>query len=229
MASACPYLRDAASDFARLAAEGRGHVLAVTPTWAEQESFTRELRTQLKERGILGAAVQVTVHDPMKWTRAQTRNAANYEPDLVVTFNRSSGAFRQGYFAQVTRSEGGMIFVHTPAGEQPLPLKSGSFSVARPRSIEIAAGDRILIRANDRNARLLNGEILSIQRIEGSHLHLADGRRIDTAKFREFTHGYAVTSHASQSKTVDHVIVASPSPARWTERGAQTDRPSPSG
>ncbi len=54
----------------------------------------------------------------------------------------------------------------------------------------------------------MNGEIVSISRIDAGILHLADGRAIDTAKFRDFTHGYAVTSHASQSKTVDHVIVA---------------------
>ncbi len=78
----------------------------------------------------------------------------------------------------------------------------------RPRILEVAAGDRILIRANDRQARLLNGEIVPVIGIESGVLHLADGRAIDTARFREFTHGYATTSHASQSKTVDHVIVA---------------------
>jgi hypothetical protein len=56
--------------------------------------------------------------------------------------------------------------------------------------------------------RLMNGEIVHIIGIESGVLQLADGRAIDTAKFRDFTHGYAVTSHASQSKTVDHVIVA---------------------
>jgi hypothetical protein len=54
----------------------------------------------------------------------------------------------------------------------------------------------------------MNGEIVHIVGIESGVIHLADGRFIDTAKFRDFTHGYAVTSHASQSKTVDHVIVA---------------------
>jgi hypothetical protein len=54
----------------------------------------------------------------------------------------------------------------------------------------------------------MNGEIVPVIGIESGVLHLADGRAIDTAKFLEFTHGYAVTSHASQSKTVDHVIVA---------------------
>jgi hypothetical protein len=108
----------------------------------------------------------------------------------------------------VTRSARGLVFVQTPTGERPLPLRSPSFGVSRPRPFEVAAGDRILIRANDRSAPLLNGEIVTVHRIARGQLHLSDSRVIDTAKFREFTHGYAVTSHASQGMTVDHVIVA---------------------
>ncbi len=36
---------------------------------------------------------------------------------------------------------------------------------------------------------------------------LDDGRQI-ASDFRAFTHGYCVTSHASQGRTVDHVYVA---------------------
>jgi hypothetical protein len=39
-------------------------------------------------------------------------------------------------------------------------------------------------------------------------IETADGRRIDSRRFGEFAHGFAVTSHASQSKTVEHVVVA---------------------
>jgi hypothetical protein len=38
-------------------------------------------------------------------------------------------------------------------------------------------------------------------------IETADGRRIDSRRFGEFAHGFAVTSHASQSKTVEHVVV----------------------
>jgi len=41
---------------------------------------------------------------------------------------------------------------------------------------------------------------------DGSLL-LTDGRRI-SPEFRKFTHGYCVTIHASQGRTVDHVYVA---------------------
>jgi conjugative relaxase-like TrwC/TraI family protein len=202
------YIRAAASDYVRLTRNGEAQVLTVTPTWAEQEAFTGELRDKLKAAGRLGKETTVNVHEPLKWTKAQTRNPQNYEPGMVVVFSRSSRGFGAGEFAPVTRVARGRVFVQTPAGEWPLPLRSRSFGVCRPRPLGVAAGDRILIRANDRHAGLMNGEIVSVSGIESGVLHLLDGRTIDTAKFREFSHGYAVTSHASQSKTVDHVIVA---------------------
>jgi hypothetical protein len=202
------YIRSAASDYARLTRNSKAQVLAVTPTWAEQEAFTGELRAKLKAAGRLSKETTVSVHEPLKWTKAQVRNPQNYEPGMVAVFSRCSSGFRAGEFVPVTRVARGRVFVQTPAGERPLPLRSRSFGICRPRPLGVAAGDRILIRANDRLAGLMNGEIVSVIGIDSGVLHLADGRAIDTAKFREFTHGYAVTSHASQSKTVDHVIVA---------------------
>ncbi len=43
--------------------------------------------------------------------------------------------------------------------------------------------------------------------VRAGMIETADGRRIDSQRFGEFSHGFAVTSHASQSKTVDHVVV----------------------
>jgi hypothetical protein len=89
-----------------------------------------------------------------------------------------------------------------------LPLRCGAFSVARAREMEVAAGDRLLVRANDPRSGVLNGEIVTVGAIEKGLIQATDGRRIDTWRFGEFSHGFAVTSHASQSKTVEHVVVA---------------------
>ncbi len=86
-----------------------------------------------------------------------------------------------------------------------LPNREG-YEVTRIRRCEFSAGDRIMCRAN--GGGFLNGEIQKIDRIDGSRLHCADGRSLDAGKFKFVDHGYAVTSHKSQSKTVDHVIVA---------------------
>ena len=204
------YLRDAVGDFMRLSDDGRklDRVLAVTPTWAEHAAFTSELRTQLKARGVLGPGESVIAHEPLKWTLAQVRDARNYEVGMIATFNRASNGFHAGQFAEVLRVTGGSDFVQRAAGEQRLPLRGGAFSVAQARQLEVAAGDRLLVRANDRNAGVLNGEVVTVERIDAGVIQTADGRAIDTRQFRQFSHGFAVTSHAAQSKTVEHVVVA---------------------
>jgi hypothetical protein len=49
-----------------------------------------------------------------------------------------------------------------------------------------------------------------VRAIQGDSVLLADGRVIP-ADYRTFTHGYAVTSHAAQGKTVDEVLVVASS------------------
>ncbi|MGA2693902.1 MAG: MobF family relaxase, partial [Opitutaceae bacterium] len=203
------YLRGAVDDFMRLSDEGRkpGQVLAVTPTWAEHDAFTAELRTRLKANGALGPGEAITAHEPLKWTAVQTRNARNYEPGMIVTFNQAAKGFKAGERSEVSRIADGSVFVGAPGAERRLPLRSGAFSVARTRELEVAAGDRLLIRANDRGSGVLNGEIVTVAGVKAGMIETADGRRIDSRRFGEFSHGFAVTSHASQSKTVEHVVV----------------------
>jgi conjugative relaxase-like TrwC/TraI family protein len=203
------YLRGAVEDFMRLSDEGRNpdRVLAVTPTWAEHEMFTAELRTRLKASGVLGPGETVAAHEPLKWTATQARNARNYEPGMIVTFNQAVTGFKTGESAEVARIADGSVFVRVANGERRLPLRSGAFSVARARQLEVAAGDRLLIRANDRASGVLNGEVVTVAGVRAGMIETADGRRIDSRRFGEFSHGFAVTSHASQSKTVEHVVV----------------------
>ena len=58
--------------------------------------------------------------------------------------------------------------------------------------------------------KFVNGELVEVKAIQGDSVLLADGRVIP-ADYRTFTHGYAVTSHAAQGKTVDEVLVVASS------------------
>jgi hypothetical protein len=44
--------------------------------------------------------------------------------------------------------------------------RAESFDVARPRQIEVAPGDKVLIRANDKKLGLINGQVLTVAGIE---------------------------------------------------------------
>jgi conjugative relaxase-like TrwC/TraI family protein len=203
------YLKSAAAAYVERSVGGRdpGRVIAVTPTWAENRALTEIIRTDLKSQGIITAGENVAAHEPLGWSRAQKTQAKNYESGLVVRFNRANQGFRRGEFFEVSRSERGQVWVKSASGERRLPLKS-DFDVAKPQVVEVCVGDRLLIRANDRHAGLINGQILTVSAIGNGVIETREGKRIDTAKFREFTYGFAVTSHKAQSKTAEHVVVA---------------------
>ena len=67
-----------------------------------------------------------------------------------------------------------------------------------------------MITANRRENgfRCTNGEIVTVSNIDHERrITLTDGRILPLG-FRQFTHGYAVTAHRSQGKSVDEVIIS---------------------
>ena len=73
-----------------------------------------------------------------------------------------------------------------------------------------AAGDQLLFTANRRQPgfHATNGEIVTVDRIDDSgRICLKDGRVVPL-DYTHLAHGYAVTAHRSQGKSVDEVIVS---------------------
>jgi ATP-dependent exoDNAse (exonuclease V) alpha subunit len=105
--------------------------------------------------------------------------------------------------------EGGNVVVVSGNQERTLPLKSaGSFDVAISRPLGVCPGDKILIRANARQLGLINGQVLTVGKVEpDGSLHTREGISVP-ATFKQWTHGYVVTSHKAQGRTCDRVVVA---------------------
>jgi ATP-dependent exoDNAse (exonuclease V) alpha subunit len=89
------------------------------------------------------------------------------------------------------------------------PTQARSFSVHECQQIEAAPGDKLLLTGNRGAAdfRATNGELVKVRDVDGGRIHLEDGRTLP-ANYHEFDHGYAVTAHRSQGKTVDAVILS---------------------
>src|SRR5207247_2724293 len=101
------------------------------------------------------------------------------------------------------RKESGEICVLTKK-------QAKAFDVLDRRTIEVAAGDKLLLSANRREAELrtTNGEIVTVSGVDDAgRVHLDDGRVLPS-NFRQFAHGYAVTAHRSQGKSLDAVIIS---------------------
>jgi ATP-dependent exoDNAse (exonuclease V) alpha subunit len=129
------------------------------------------------------------------------------------------GRNRPGPSATVVRVEKGkVVVVLASKKEMVLDLRRpDSFDVASLRQIEVTPGDKILIRANDKRLGLTNGQVLTVSDIapDGA-LQTKEGLRVP-ADFRQWCHGYVVTSHKAQGWTADHVVVAA---ERLTSKGA---------
>jgi hypothetical protein len=85
----------------------------------------------------------------------------------------------------------------------------------RSRSIQDSSGDRLQLKARGKSAegiRLNKGELMTVECVETTGtLVIADERgtlRSLMPRKHVLVRGYAVTSYASQGKTVDSVIVA---------------------
>jgi hypothetical protein len=86
---------------------------------------------------------------------------------------------------------------------------AASFDVGESRELKVAAGDWLLLQANH-GKEFVNGERVQVREIQNGRIALTDGRTLP-ASFNTFTHGYAVTSHSSQGKTVDEVLLVASS------------------
>lgn len=105
--------------------------------------------------------------------------------------------------------EDGQLRVIVNNEEKVLQLRTAAaWDVAEPRQIEVSSGDKILVRANAKGLGLVNGDILQVQRISADGtLHCSDGKQMPPT-FKQWCHGYVITSHQAQDKTANHVVVA---------------------
>jgi len=186
--------------------------LLVSPTWAEIEAVTDAVRAKLREQKQLAVKEEtMRVFDPVGWTDAQKRLVAHYEPGLQLRFVKNTGQYKAGETIEVVGHRAGRLRVRACDGRERdfLPKRApSSFEVGQSRELAVAVGDVILLRANAPG--FVNGERVRVKSVHQQAVTLTDGRTLP-ASYRTFTHGYAVTSHAAQGKTVDEVLVVASS------------------
>jgi conjugative relaxase-like TrwC/TraI family protein len=187
--------------------------LLVSPTWAEIEAVTDKVREALKAAGIVSQNEQtLCVFDSLSWTEAQKKNASQFVPGQRLRFVRQTKHFDRGDTVEVVATVENGLRVRRADGVEVnfIPASvAASFDVGEARELKVAAGDWLLLQANH-GKDFINGERVQVREIQNGRIALADGRSLP-AGFNAFTHGYAVTSHSSQSKTVDEVLLVASS------------------
>ncbi len=227
------YLRSAAEAYLTHVRNGHplNEVLAVAPTHSELDTLNASIRAGLKASGhIAGEEKPREVFVPHSWTSAQKRQAASYRPGDVLQFTPPSpsthrlgarsldalkrdeialaeGSAKSGERVTVLAIDGKNLLLSN--GARMNPWRDGTkVEPGKLEVLDLAEGDRLLIRANDPNAGLVNGQILTVAEVRDNGEVATREGQVIPAQFGRLAHGYAVTSHASQGKTVDHVVIA---------------------
>lgn len=237
-ASHAPSLYQKAADAYLAATKNGKSALLVSPTWSEVDAVTEKVRETLKAEGVVSQEEQTLgVFDSLSWTEAQKRNPGQYEPGQQLRFVQKHKHFDKGETVEVTgieghtlrlcRKDGQEVLFKLDRGNKKMGAGHACFDVGEARELKVAAGDWLLLQANavaeipkDSHSvtvppvtvrkDLINGERVQVREIRDGRIALADGRVLPRA-FNAFTHGYAVTSHSSQGKTVDEVLLVASS------------------
>jgi conjugative relaxase-like TrwC/TraI family protein len=194
----------------------RKSALVVSPTHAEGEKVTAEIRQELKQRGRLGNdGRRITRLINQQWTEAQRGDAQSYCPGLVIQFHQNAPGFTRGQrFTVASAGNDGAVRIQDDHGRQhAFPLdQSSRFQVYEVQTLAIAPGDKMRITQNgftaDGKHRLNNGAVYQVKGFtKTGDLKMTNGWVV-RKDYGNLAHGYCQTSHVAQSKTVDRVFVA---------------------
>jgi hypothetical protein len=144
-----------------------------------------------------------------------------YEPGQIVEFHRMAKGlvrrgiqekrFKSGDQWEVLRREEEAVIVGKDGAEKQLPLdQTRKFNVFEREKLSI--GDRIRFTKNikDHGQKFLNNELRTVVSIDDGKIIFDKGEIVRTGAALHLDQGIAVTSHASQAKTVDQVIASVP-------------------
>lgn len=189
-------------------------VLVIAPTHAEGDRITESIRERLKAQQVLGQQDRtLTVLKNRQLTEAEKQQPESYRLGDVVIFHQNSRGIKAGRKLEVTNIDAGGIFAKD-ANDAPYTItlsEAKKFTVYEPRPLQVAEGDKIRLTANGKSREgknLFNGSSFRIERFDAEGNLLVSNGSTLSPDFGHIAHGYCLTSHASQGKTTDKVILS---------------------
>lgn len=195
--------------------------LVIAPTHEECGEIADAVGLIRRSKGGLIPAIYIERLKRLNLTDSQKSDAITYAPGQIIEFHKiTKGANREGKFKSGEQWE---VVSQGSAGEGPQLSQGGNrrktlpiahaknFSVYERRRLNVSVGDCIRFTQNctyyDR--KFSNNEVRTITGMTENEIQLDKGK-INLSKPLHVDQGIAITSHASQGKTVDQVIVSVP-------------------
>ena len=198
-----------------------GSTLIISPDNRSRQQINEAVRAELKRVGGLDSDGQIfrTLTHRSDMTGADRAWAARYNVDDVLQYTTGSKSegIERGSFAIVRNIDArrNALTVDLDDGTSVSydPRRLRGVNVFREVQREFAKGDRIQFTAPNRDLGIANRDLGTlVSREAGKLTLLMDGKaarvvQFDPGTFRQFDHGYAVTSHSSQGLTASRVLV----------------------
>ncbi|WP_035353043.1 MobF family relaxase [Edaphobacter aggregans] len=196
------------------------NTIIVSPDNRSRQQINEAVRGELLKVGTLAQDGQhfLTLSHRSDMTGPDRTWAAMYRPGDVVQYERGSKAegIERGSVGVVRSSDAttNRVTVELADGSRVEydPKRIYGVNVYRETSREFATGDRLQFSALNKELGISNRDMGTITKMEADRLTvLMDGKEkrsvsFNPSEFRQFDHGYAVTSHSSQGLTADRVI-----------------------
>ena len=194
--------------------------LIISPDNRSRQQINEAVRAELKSAGRLDSDGQVfrTLTHRSDMTGADRAWAARYNVGDVLQYttgSKSEGIERSS-FATVGNVDArrNVLTVVLDDGSSVSydPRRLRGVNVFREVEREFTKGDRIQFTAPNRDLGIANRDLATVVSLDNGKLTLQmDGKsnrivRFDSEEFRQFDHGYALTSHSSQGLTAARVL-----------------------
>ena len=173
--------------------------LVVSMTHSEGHRITDAIRQELKAQGKLKKERIVKGWISGRLTEAQKTDSTEYQVGDLLQFHQNAPGYKKG-----------SRLILDEANQAPSEL-ANRFDLYRPTELALAVGDRLRITAKgkskDGSHVFNNGALLTVQGFTKRGDIIVDHGWVIDRDFGHFTHGYCVTSYASQGVTVDKVFI----------------------
>ncbi|MBV8969722.1 MAG: relaxase domain-containing protein [Verrucomicrobia bacterium] len=185
--------------------------LVISVRHEEARKVAAVVRHRLKAEGVISAEDHaVTVLRRMDLGLEARRDLLHYAPGRVVGFHtRMAGGFKPGEKWTVQEMSCESLMLERNGKVRHFePSAKGKWDVLVPSTMQVSVGDQIRVTAGFREGKNVfkNNDIAQVREITDAELLLDDGRRMRRNGAR-IDQGVCITSHASQCRTVDQVVV----------------------
>ena len=200
--------------YTKLSSEGREHPHVITDTKAHAEALNLQIRSELKNAGILSHCEhKCLTYQPVFMSKIERALATHYQKGMVLRQELGRG-ITQDYSIEKIITEENALWLKAPSGKmQILPCKkiSEEYKLFHPKALSVSAQEHLIATGNMANLHIQKGETFKIASLSDKSLQLEhQGKKISISyaqlEHGHFDHAYAGTLQKTRFDTKDTVL-----------------------